>query len=197
MDFPCIEPPTQILECSTHERAIIQRPRDLPILYRLEGCLQHFLPNIQRGSSRCPEVLYWLMWIMVHTCGSEGWEATEDMVEVWRKLNRWTCVGNGVCVKRKLVRPTFQELRGLLGLQTRRDLRENDFWIHKASFIITSNLSTMCWTRCFDISKSKWKAWRPCCWVWVCCLVVWNLLIHSLRWSKLNWIFKILKRWVF
>jgi len=41
-----------------------------------------------------------------------------------------------------------------------------------------------CWTRCFDVSKSKRKAWRPCCWVCVCCLVVWNLLIHSLRWSK-------------
>ena len=25
-----------------------------------------------------------------------------------------------------------------------------------------------CWTRCFDVSKSKRKAWRPCCWVCVC-----------------------------
>jgi len=54
-----------------------------------------------------------------------------------------------------------------------------------------------CWTRCFDVSKSKRKAWRPCCWVCVCCLVVWNLLIHSLRWSKFIWIFNLLKRCVF
>jgi len=53
-----------------------------------------------------------------------------------------------------------------------------------------------CWIRCFDVSKSKRKAWRPCCWVCVCCLVVWNLLIHSLRWSKFIWIFNLLKRWV-
>jgi len=31
----------------------------------------------------------------------------------------------------------------------------------------------------------------------VCCLVVWNLLIHSLRWSKFIWIFNLLKIWVF
>jgi len=54
-----------------------------------------------------------------------------------------------------------------------------------------------CWTRCFDVSKFKRKAWRPCCWVCVCCLVVWNLLIHSLRWSKFIWIFNLLKRCVF
>ena len=28
--------------------------------------------------------------------------------------------------------------------------------------------SSSCWTRCFDVSKSKRKAWRPCCWVCVC-----------------------------
>jgi len=54
-----------------------------------------------------------------------------------------------------------------------------------------------CWTRYFDLSKSKRKAWRPCCWACVCCLVVWNLLIHSLRWSKFIWIFNLLKRCVF
>ena len=54
-----------------------------------------------------------------------------------------------------------------------------------------------CWTRCVDVSKSKRKAWRPCCWVCVCCLVVWNLLIHSLRWSKFIWIFNLLKICVF
>ena len=51
MDFPCIGPRSQISECSTPGRAIIQRPRDLPILDRLEGCLRHLLPNIQRVPS--------------------------------------------------------------------------------------------------------------------------------------------------
>jgi len=55
----------------------------------------------------------------------------------------------------------------------------------------------LCWTRFFDVSKSKRNSWRPCCWMCVCCLVVWNLLIHSLRWCKFIWIFNLLKRWVF
>ena len=27
------------------------------------------------------------------------------------------------------------------------------------------------WTRCFDVSKSKWIAWRPCCRLCVSCVV--------------------------
>ena len=26
----------------------------------------------------------------------------------------------------------------------------------------------ICWTRCFDVSKSKMNAWRPWCWLCVC-----------------------------
>ena len=62
--------------------------------------------------------------------------------------------------------------------------------------VLLQCLGGICWTRCFDVSKSKRKDWRPWCWVCVCCLLVWNLLIHSLRWSKFIWILNLLKIWV-
>ena len=68
---------------------------------------------------------------------------------------------------------------------------------HKQTRDLSSSNRGRFWTRCFDVSKSKRKAWRPCCWVCVCCLVVWNLLIHSLRSSNFTWIFNLLKRLVF
>ena len=33
-----------------------------------------------------------------------------------------------------------------------------------------------CWTRCFDVSKSKRKAWRPCCGVCDKCLI--SVIFH-------------------
>ena len=48
------------------------------------------------------------------------------------------------------MRPIFQEFtRPYIGLQARRDLRENDFCIKKTSFTIISNLSTKCLGKVF------------------------------------------------
>jgi len=91
------------------------------------------------------------------------------------------------------------------------------FYVYLIGVIMTSILSTLvhnlisltrcttkwtmmskkCWIRCFDVSKSVWKAWRLCCYVCVCCLVVFNMLIHSLKWSKLIWIFISFERNIF
>ena len=55
-------------------------------------------------------------------------EAAEDLDER-KQPNGWSVSeGDGVALKRKLVRPTFQGAHlGRVGLQGRGDLRENDF----------------------------------------------------------------------
>ena len=42
---------------------------------------------------------------------------------------------------------------------------------------------SVCWTRCFDVSKSKRKAWRPCCCVCVLssCLKLVNSLLKMIQ----------------
>ena len=46
--------------------------------------------------------------------------------------------------------------------------------------------------RCLQIQVESLKTLLLLC----MCVVVWNLLMHSLRWSKFIWIFNLLKIWV-
>jgi len=89
----------------------------------------------------------------------------------------------------------FHKVYSKTGVRLKRSIKSINWFICSTSYLLKTFMLSI--TMQLDISvKLIPQAWRPCYWLCVC-LVVFELSIHSLRWSKVNWILILLKNMSF